>query len=338
MTKSILKNTCLFVYTSPGPFVINDRTYLSRYCTIVEYHFQLSKSVFALTWRLLHFSKFLLFNMHKINFVFTWFADYHSPILALFSKLYRKPVYSVIGGYEVESLPQFGYGGIKNPFRKMAIQYSLNRATLLLPVSDYSKKRTMKLINHNRIETIYNGIQIRHNPKQKQTEENVFLTVAQIEREQNLYIKGIPRFFQMARAFPQNTFILVGGSRDLIQSFLGEIPPNVQLFEATSSDELDLHYQNAKYYVQLSEVESFGVAVLEALSWGNIPIVSNRGALPEIYGHIGIVIDIDEFDTELENLPLRLKIDYDYKKMQQFVSRFDITHRHQKLSELLFKG
>ena len=273
--------------------------------------------------------------MKKSDFVFTWFTDYHSPILTFFAKIYSKPIYSVIGGYEVEYLPQLNYGGIKNPFRKKAIQYSLNRATTLFPVSDYTKKRTRELIHHSRIHKIYNGIEIDPERKMIKKENALFLTVAHIEREQNLYIKGIPRFFSIAKAFPSDPFVLIGGKQAVIESYLGDIPSNVEIIGFQSRDALDSWYKKTCFYVQLSEVESFGLAVLEALSWGAVPIVSNRGALPELYSEVGIVMDLENFENELKNLPQKLQQIRNQHKIKTFIRRFDIQRRYKQLTEFV---
>jgi glycosyltransferase involved in cell wall biosynthesis len=42
-----------------------------------------------------------------------------------------------------------------------------------------------------------------------------------------------------------------------------------------------------------SRVESFGLPVLEAMSAGTPVVCSNRGALPEIAGEAGLVVDCD---------------------------------------------
>jgi glycosyltransferase involved in cell wall biosynthesis len=58
---------------------------------------------------------------------------------------------------------------------------------------------------------------------------------------------------------------------------------------------LDFHSQLAGLfrrsvaYCQLSIDESFGLAVVEAMASGCVPIVTNAGALPEITGSMGVV-------------------------------------------------
>jgi glycosyltransferase involved in cell wall biosynthesis len=44
-------------------------------------------------------------------------------------------------------------------------------------------------------------------------------------------------------------------------------------------------------YVQASQHEGFGVSVAEAMLAGAIPVVTRAGALPEVVGDAGVVVD-----------------------------------------------
>ena len=49
--------------------------------------------------------------------------------------------------------------------------------------------------------------------------------------------------------------------------------------------------QNSQLYVQLSDTETFGLAIAEAMSCATPVLVSNRGAIPEVVGSFGIYVD-----------------------------------------------
>jgi glycosyltransferase involved in cell wall biosynthesis len=83
----------------------------------------------------------------------------------------------------------------------------------------------------------------------------------------------------------------------------------------------------SKYYLQLSYREGFGVAVIEAMACGCVPVVTDRGALPEVVGDAGYVIGHDEAG----DLPDILRRAYDpelgERARKRVVERYDISVR-----------
>jgi glycosyltransferase involved in cell wall biosynthesis len=55
-------------------------------------------------------------------------------------------------------------------------------------------------------------------------------------------------------------------------------------------------YDGARLLVQPSFEEGFGIAVLEAMTRGVPVVAANRGALPEVLGDAGLLIDPDRPD------------------------------------------
>ncbi|MCA1760486.1 MAG: glycosyltransferase, partial [Bacteroidales bacterium] len=66
-------------------------------------------------------------------------------------------------------------------------------------------------------------------------------------------------------------------------------PQNVELIEQVNHEELEVYYKKAKVYCQFSRSESFGVAIVEAMNFGCIPVVTNVGGMPEIVENYGFV-------------------------------------------------
>ena len=67
-----------------------------------------------------------------------------------------------------------------------------------------------------------------------------------------------------------------------------------------SQDELIMLYSESKVYCQLSLHESFGCALVEAMLCDCIPVVTNRGALPEIVGKEGYIIPFGNVNRTVE--------------------------------------
>jgi glycosyltransferase involved in cell wall biosynthesis len=63
------------------------------------------------------------------------------------------------------------------------------------------------------------------------------------------------------------------------------------------ADDLPYFYAGAMCFAFPSQYEGFGLPVLEAMACGTPVIVSNRGALPEIVGGAGVVIDPEDVSS-----------------------------------------
>jgi len=54
---------------------------------------------------------------------------------------------------------------------------------------------------------------------------------------------------------------------------------------------LDRLYAGSAVYVQASRHEGFGMTVAEAMLAGCVPVVTSAGALPEVVGDIGVIVE-----------------------------------------------
>ena len=73
-----------------------------------------------------------------------------------------------------------------------------------------------------------------------------------------------------------------------------EAPPSVEFPGFLPDDALRTLLQSATVYVQPSLHEAFGCAVAEAMLSGCIPVVSDRGSLPEVVGESGRYVRPDD--------------------------------------------
>lgn len=328
----------LLISPAMSTFVRRDAEWLGEHFDVVEIEAALSSHPLKLVIALIAIFFRVLKSMHSVQFVYTWFTDYHSPLVTLLAACFRKPVYTVVGGYEVNCLPALNYGGLKNPLRRWAIRFSLNRARCVLPVSEYTAGLTRQLIDHDRVQVVYNGVPPLLQSTAPPAHKTGFLTVALIGTAQAFYLKGIDKFFDMARHFPESNFTLVGVSPGFELYRLSAVPANVTVRHRLSQTQLATVYASAKYYVQLSETESFGVAVLEALAHGAMPIVSGRGALPELFGSCALKLDVDaaSWESTLADLHRRLSaFDVPPEAAQAVLERFTLERRFAVLSQAL---
>ena len=99
-------------------------------------------------------------------------------------------------------------------------------------------------------------------------------------------------FVQAASLVPDVEFVVAGKWMDgSVEALRAVAPGNVTLTGWLEREELDALYRRASVYVQASRHEGFGLSVAEAMLAGCIPVVSSAGALPEVVGDAGVVLD-----------------------------------------------
>src|SRR5690606_34887763 len=111
--------------------------------------------------------------------------------------------------------------------------------------------------------------------------------------------KGIDQFLALAAQMPETKFNLIGGQDSwVLQQIQSRGLQNLQVtgFLPYHSPEFLQILNESKVAVQLSFYESFGAAIIDAGLCGCEMIVYNRGALPEVVGNQGQVVDYG--DTE----------------------------------------
>ena len=121
--------------------------------------------------------------------------------------------------------------------------------------------------------------------------ERLAITVGNVDAV-NLERKGLRSFVLAAAELPDVRFEVVGRDVDGAAAKLRAVAgPNVEVAGFVGQAELEARLRRAAVYVQASQHEGFGVSVAEAMLAGAIPVVTSAGALPEVVGDVGIVVD-----------------------------------------------
>lgn len=220
---------------------------------------------------------------------FSWFADEHARGAVRLSRMFGRPSIVVVGGYEVAKVPEIGYGSQLDPKKAETVQFILKNATVILAVSRFTQQEISALSNEKQVEMVYNGVDtevfIPLSPK-----DNMVLTVGEINKS-TLRLKGFQTFVESAAALPNVRFVVVGPSPDgAVDQLKAAAPKNVEFTGLVPNEKLRDMYGKAKIYCQLSMYESFGMALVEAMSCGCVPVVANSGALPEVVGETGFIV------------------------------------------------
>jgi len=107
--------------------------------------------------------------------------------------------------------------------------------------------------------------------------------------------KNVPLIVNAARELPDVSFTIIGtrgwGDYDLSEDIRGL--RNVRWLGRVDDTELAASYARAAVFVYPSQVEGFGLPVLEALDYGALPIVSHDPALREVVPDPDLAVDVD---------------------------------------------
>jgi glycosyltransferase involved in cell wall biosynthesis len=287
------KKKILFIHTTWSTFVKTDFEILSGQFEVIRYQF---RPVKGLPKTALQFGKqffYLLFQIWKYDAVFIWFADYHSFLPVLFAKLTGKKSFLVIGGYDVVKMPELNYGVFTSKIRGFCAQFSMKQSSMNLAVSKNVERKVRWIAPKANTRMLYNCVNISANREIQIEKENLVITVGLIDSERTFFLKGMDTFIKVAETLPEVKFMAIGISKNLPSHLLKPHPINLEWIERVKHEELEGYYKKAKIYCQFSRSESFGVSIVEAMSFGCIPVVTNVGGMPELVRDFGIVAKRD---------------------------------------------
>lgn len=232
---------------------------------------------------------------------FSWWAA--GSILPLIkARLSGKPIIVVAGGNDSmlyrDSLSGIPRGYLATAwYKKLAARLSLRFGTVVLVVSRFMVDDVKKLGAREPI-VVPNSVDTAtfcsfDSPRSHVTSIfNLYDHVVDIKRGE-VFLRSIPIVLE---TFPQQTFVIIGDQGNAYQrlcalaSDLG-IQEEISFLDAIPNTEIVGWLQRSKIYVQISDTETFGMVVAEAMSCATPVVVSRRGAIPELVDCHGVFVD-----------------------------------------------
>ncbi|HLT08311.1 MAG TPA: glycosyltransferase family 4 protein [Cyclobacteriaceae bacterium] len=297
---------------------------------------------------ILQFFQLLLFLPRTTKYL-CFFAGYHSVLPVFFGKLFGISVFIQSGGMDAMNMPEINYGNFRKKWLRKATVYSLKHCSMILPVAEalvqcnytYDPRINPKQGLKNLIPDLSTPIHVIHNgfdadfwvDEQKPKRPFSFITVAVGTSQANrAAVKGIDLILDMASRFPNYVFTLVGDPH-----FRSELP-NVKVMGKLTPALLKEEFNQHRFYLQLSTSEGFPNALAEAMLCGCIPIGSAVGAIPEIIGNTGFLLQQKD-QAQLHELFLQLpKEDLDHLRIsarQRIQEHFSYEKRQKALLAIL---
>lgn len=324
----------LLVYANYSTFVRQDDEILSEEHDVSKYRFLHEKNPIRFFWQFIRQFVFLLLKGWQFDAFYIWFADYHSLLPVLFARISGKKSFLVIGGYDAARIKSFKYGVFYKKWRGFFAIHSMRKSSKNLCVSKHILRTISHIAPNSENTLIYNCVGLA-TPKTSLKKECLVLTVAIVKNELAYRIKGIDLFIEAAGLLPDYTFQIVGIDRDLVIKKFNTLPPNLILTGLIPHDELNRYYQTAKVYCQFSVIESFCVALAEAMLYNCIPVTTAVGGMAEVAGGLGLTVkrglaSITQAIIQAMNTPSS----DDFRK--QILTNFSIEKRRDELRKILF--
>lgn len=198
----------------------------------------------------------------------------------------------IAAGYSVVDMKDIGYGLMRNPIHGQIVKSTLQISDRIIAISK-SNKEEISYYTKKHIDLIYQGVDC-NKLAPNGIKENMIITVGLVNMS-NLKRKGLENFVKTARYLPELKFVLIGSHVDESIEYLRSIASsNVEFTGFISKEDLLEYYQKAKVYVQISAHEGFGISLAEAMLCECIPVVTDRGSIPELVGDTGFYVPYDD--------------------------------------------
>ncbi len=312
------KPRVLLTYDNPQPFVLRDLEIFKKNFEAVSFRYTGKKSLPRLS-----------ASVAKTDLNFSWFVLGYATSSVLFSKTFRKKSIVNAGGWDVLNMPEIAYGAMRTEDRVKKTTFALKEADRVLTVSESMKADVLKWVDRD-VDVIHLGFDTDHYvPRGKK--ESMVLTVGNVSK-QNLKRKGLETFVRAAKHLPDVPFVLIGSVKDGVKRHLEPIlSPNVRMTGYAEDNELLEYFRRSKVYVQVSAHEGFGCSMAEAMLCECYPVVTDRGAIPEVVGDTGTYVQYEDAEATAEAIAKALE-DGDGAKARERISReFPAEKRERKL-------
>lgn len=316
----MMKTRVLYLTPFKSPFMSVEEKILRSKYQVTKYAMNQGSSFGTLIIAYIRLSWNLLFLIPRTDLVVTWFADYHSAVLSLFTKLFRRKLIIFVGGYDCTLYPALNRGAYLNPFRGKCTAFALshcdlimvNHAALVKSLNTYYLPEGHKdgylyytPAIHTKYRLIRNGYDasiLKRDPATTK-QQNLIMCVGITPHWEDVSNKGFDLLIDIAKRNPQWDFILIGIKQawinrlersDKISSY-----KNICILPLCPQKELFAWYSKAQVYVQCSISEGMPNALGEAMLHECIPVGSNVAGIPSQIGSYGVlVMHRDSYELE----------------------------------------
>ncbi|WP_019165302.1 N-acetyl-alpha-D-glucosaminyl L-malate synthase BshA [Staphylococcus delphini] len=222
-----------------------------------------------------------------------------------------------------------------------AIKFGIEQSDIVTSVSESLKAETNEIIAPQKeIVPIYNFVRESEFPTGYNTDlkesygiaqdEKVFIHVSNFRKVKR--IDTIIDTFSLVRKHIKSKLLLIGDGPELqdMRMKVREIGLSEDVLFLGKQDCMSNFYQMSDIVLLMSEKESFGLTLLEAMKTGVVPIGTRAGGIQEVIQHreTGFLVDIDDSQTAADYALKLLTDDTLYQSLREnmlhdIAKRFD---------------
>ncbi|AKG74090.1 N-acetyl-alpha-D-glucosaminyl L-malate synthase BshA [Salinicoccus halodurans] len=215
-----------------------------------------------------------------------------------------------------------------------AIRFGIEGSDAVTAVSDSLTRETHELIKTDKsIDTIYNFVEESYfNMKDRETirlrmKERYGISEGTKVLMHTSNFRKIKRIDDIVRAFSivqknlDSVLVLIGDGPETnsVKQLVKELGIEDSVILAGQQSDVKSFYMMSDIFLLLSQKESFGLALLEAMHCGSVPIGSAAGGISEVIkdGETGYIVDVGDYTAAAENIIELLTDGPLYKTIQQ---------------------
>ena len=343
-----MESKILFIAPFENGFIRKDREILASKFRLKSQTLNWKRKT-AIPFYFLLQALFVIRHARRAKAILIQFGGMWGVVPAFMGSLLKVPIYVVLHGTDVASLPHYGYGSLRSTLVKKSCAYLYRKAHTLLPVSsslvevlndynEWDQEQGLRFHFPNlefRHQVIPNGLSVQEwdPPRQVDREPNRFIAVF---NDAQFQLKGGDLILAAANALPHCQFYVAGtnGPKD------SGIPENLSFLGKLSQAELKEQFYRATYHLQLSRFEGFGLALCEAMLCSCIPIGSSVNAIPEIIGDTGYILEAHnelKFINLLKDILSTKAPKVGSKAKERILEKYPLSKRREALIDL-FEG
>lgn len=224
-----------------------------------------------------------------------------------------------------------------------AIRFGIEGSDAVTAVSDSLVKQTHELILPDKtISTIYNFVEEKyfnminrdavHNQMKERygIGENTKVLMHTSNFRKIKRIDDIVRAFNIVQQKIDSVLILIGDGPEThsVKKLVKELGIEDSIILAGQQSDVKSYYMMSDIFLLLSQKESFGLALLEAMHCGSVPIGSTAGGITEVIkdGDTGYIVDVGDYEAAAQKIVELLSDTALYHSMQEQMLK-DITTR-----------
>lgn len=238
------------------------------------------------------------------------------------------------------------HGALQRTYIRLFSMLCARRATEIITVSHFTKREIVAYLNvsESKITVVYNCL-LHPFVEAQECADNFLLVLGGLNEDKrvDLTLRGFAEFIAHYPRRPMR--LVIAGPDQGARQRLGELAlelgadSKVCFLGQVSGDRKNELLRSCSAIVMMGRNEGFGIPVLEAMRFGKPSLVADAGALPEVVGTAGIVVQTPESAEQLaEGIRTILESGPEWtKKCQVEYSRFLVSNESHVLWAQLFR-